>query len=221
MSADAAARDRPRPRRARTAACVIAGACACAAGIAAAAASASADEAGSVTIEASGHGLGGVRASGSGGPALTLRLKGERMRVDLGREGSVLIDLHGGAAWLLAPDGTAAIPVARTGFEALRVDPASPCRVMQARCERAPADIVAGVAADGWHYRDASGRGPDGTSRGTLWIDPASGLVLAFHGEVPGRADRRAMRALTLTRTPIDDALRQPPGAAALRAGSR
>lgn len=164
----------------------------------------------SITLEAIASGFGAVRPRSDGQMAvLTLRTKGDAMRIDFrgdrGDDGSLLLDRRSGQGWFVAGGDGFAIPMAKTGFEALLVDPAAPCERMQARCERAPGDTVAGIAAEGWRYRHASGRGPDGTSHGTLWIDPVSGLVLSYRGEVTGQSNRREMRGLALSRAPIAD----------------
>lgn len=199
-----------RTRRARRPRAPIA-ACLALHGALAAVAPAFSAEPASITVEAGGSGSFGRDAT------LVLRAKGDALRVDMpggggrGGGGRLLVDASDGSAWLVAPGGEVALPVARTGFEALRVDPARPCVRMQARCEPAAGDVVAGVPVDGWRYRHAGGRGPDGTSSGTLWVDRESGTVLAYRGEVAGRADRREMRARTVSRLPIDDAAFLPP----------
>lgn len=196
---------------------VFAIAIACAWSVAGTAPAVAAEADASITFEATTRGLSGAGANAR----ITVRARGDGLRVDLhgapgrGDQGSLVVDPDSGGAFLLSPDGGTAIPLAKTGFEALRVDPDAPCARMQADCERAPGDIVAGLPVEGWHYDDADGRGPDGTSRGTLWLDRASGMVLAFRGEVTGRAGRREMRATTVSRAALDMAVFLPPDATA------
>lgn len=190
-----------------------------------------ADEPASLTLEALASGFGPARPRRGGQmAALTLRIKGDAVRVDFrgdrGDSGYLLFDNRTRKGWFVAEGDGFALPMAQTGFEALLVDPAQPCARMQARCERSQGDIVAGIAAEGWRYYNAGGRGPDGTSQGRFWIDPASGLMLAYRGEVSGQPNRREMRGLSLSRAPLTDSVfhlsdRIPVLDAARRGGDR
>lgn len=138
---------------------------------------------------------------------LTIRIRDDATRIDFigqrGEEAYLLAVAGGQQRWLVHRATGMAFPIPGSATP-LRVDPADPCATMRARCERGEGEVIAGTVVQGWRYRHAGGRGPDGTERGTLWIDPASGLVLGYRGELAGQSGEREMRALSVSRQPLD-----------------
>lgn len=166
----------------------------------------------SLTLDALASGFGPAQPRHGGQmAAITLRIKGDAVRVDFrgdrGDSGYLLFDNRTRKGWFVAEGDGFALPMTQTGFEALLVDPSEPCARIQARCERTQGETIAGIAAEGWRYHNAGGRGPDGTSQGTFWMDPASGLMLAYRGQVAGQQNRREMRGLSLSRAPLADSV--------------
>ena len=100
-----------------------------------------------------------------------------------------------------------ALPVPAPAWTGFRLDPAAPCAAMGARCEPGAVDVVANTLVRKWRYRNADGRGPDGTDSGTLWVDPRTGLLLAFRGRLAGRDDTRGYEVLSVESGELDDAL--------------
>lgn len=184
---------------------------ACCTGLLAAAASAgvAADEGFSGTV----HGViedGGIGEEGRA-RAVTIRIRGKMTRIDTsgldGSDAHLLAVAGEHRRWLVSEGDKVAVPVASDGFR-MRVDPAAPCAQMQAACRRTGGDVVAGRVVQGWGYRDADGRGPGNTDQGEFWVDPPTGLVLAYRG---GRDDgvtaTRAFRAVSVSLDPLPEAL--------------
>lgn len=113
------------------------------------------------------------------------------------REGAVRIDFHdaGGKSyrlvlpgddqpgWILDAKG-AVLPVPKAGWP-LVFDPQAPCagQGMFANCQSQGPGLVAGQNAKHWRYRFTRNSGPGLTSRGDMWLDTETGLVLAYRGE--------------------------------------
>jgi hypothetical protein len=166
------------------------------------------------------HGVTGTNnasGDGSGSRVVTIRMRDNVTRIDTtGLDGS---DVHVLAVagehrrWLVNESEGVAVPVASDSFR-LRVDAAAPCAQMQARCRRTGGDVVAGRMVQGWRYRRADGRGPDNTDQGELWVDPATGLVLAYRGgRDDGVTETREFRAVSVSLEPVPEELfRLPDG---------
>lgn len=163
----------------------------------------------SATVHALATATGPVTGGSAAKMPLTIRIRGDATRIDFtgpGGEEAYLLSLAGGQQrWLVNKATEVALPIPGTATS-LRVDPADPCAAMQASCERGRGEVIAGTVVQGWRYRNAGGRGPDGTERGTLWVDPVSGLVLGYRGQLSGRPEYREMRALSVSRRPIETA---------------
>ena len=174
-------------------------------GLTAASSAAAAD----VTLHARATGIGPVR--GSEAMPMTVRLSESRLRIDFatprGADGYLLADTAADQAWLVSVSGDVALPVPAPAWTGFRLDPASPCGAMGARCEPGAVDVVANTLVRKWRYRDADGRGPDGTDSGTLWVDPRTGLLLAFRGRLAGRDDVRGYEVLSVQPGKLDEAL--------------
>lgn len=113
------------------------------------------------------------------------------------REGAVRIDFHDAAGasyqlllpgdgrpgWILDAKGTA-LPAPNAAWP-LVFDPDAPCagQGMFANCQSQGPGLVAGKNARHWRYRFSRNTGPGMTSRGDMWLDAETGLVLAYRGE--------------------------------------
>lgn len=161
----------------------------------------------SATVHGVATAMGPVTDGKDGKVPLTIRIRDDATRIDFtgprGEEAYLLAVAGGEQRWLVHRATGMALPIPGTATP-LRVDPADPCAMMRARCERGEGEVIAGTVVQGWRYRHAGGRGPDGTERGTLWIDPASGLVLGYRGQLAGQSGQREMRALSVSRQPLD-----------------
>lgn len=162
-----------------------------------------------VTLHARATGIGPVR--GNQPMPITVRLSESRLRIDFdiprGGDGYLLADTAADQAWLISVSGDVALPVPAPAWTGFRLDPEAPCAAMGARCEPGAMDVVANTLVRRWRYRNADGRGPDGTDNGTLWVDPRSGLLLAFRGRLAGRDDTRGYDVLSVEQGELDDAL--------------
>lgn len=142
-------------------------------------------------------------------------LQGERSRIDLtgpaGERVMLLRDGSTGIAWLVSLDEGAAMPSDARGLGQLFVDPVEPCAHLRVRCVPAGSRFIAGEPAEGWKYRDARGRGPGGTSDGTLWVRPGEGLVVGYTGTRTDRGDRFSMDVHAVWSGPLPQALFEPP----------
>lgn len=125
----------------------------------------------------------------------------------------VLISPAGDSVWLVDEEEGIAMPVQATVLRDLAVNPEDPCAGMgmSARCEPVQSRSIAGVVAKGWRYRNARGRGPAGTNRGELWLDPATGLVLSYRGQAASRRERRDFHAVSVYYQELPEALFQLP----------
>ena len=177
----------------------------CLCGLAAATTATAAD----VTLHARATGIGPVR--GTGAMPMTVRLSESRLRIDFdiprGGDGYLLADTAADQAWLVSVSGDVALPVPAPAWTGFRLDPEAPCAAMGARCEPGAVDVIANRLVRKWRYRNADGRGPDGTDNGTLWVDPRTGLLLAFRGRLAGRDDTRGYDVLSVEAGELDDAL--------------
>ncbi|SJZ96551.1 hypothetical protein [Novilysobacter spongiicola] len=168
-----------------------------------------------VTLHAEARGIGPVRETEI--LPLTIRLSGSHLRIDFesrsGEDGYLLADTTADArqAWMVSRSGDVALPVPAPGWTTFRLDPEAPCADMAARCEPESVDVVANRLVRKWRYRDADGRGPDGTDTGTLWVDPQTGLLLAFKGRLAGRGDVRGYKVTAVEHTPMSPDLFELP----------
>ena len=166
-----------------------------------------------VTLHAVATGMGPVRQQAP--MMLKVHLTDARLRIDFdapaGAGGYLLADTGARQAWLVSEAGEVALPIPAPVWTAFRVDPAAPCAGMRARCEPGPADVIANRLVQTWRYRDADGRGPDGTDRGTLSVDPRTGLVMAVTGRLAGRAAVREFRVTAVEQAPLEKALFELP----------
>ena len=166
-----------------------------------------------VTLHARATGIGPVR--GDAVMPMTVRLSGDRLRIDFevsrGQDGYLLADTAADQAWLVSVSGDVALPVPAPAWTALRLDPDAPCADMGARCEPGAVDVIANHLVRTWRYRHADGRGPDGTDNGTLWVDPRTGLLLAFRGRLAGREAIRGYEVVAVEAGPLDPGLFELP----------
>lgn len=138
----------------------------------------------------------------------------ERTRIDLDLPGAerayLLLDNATGNGWAISKDSDAALPVSIDSYRELVVDPAAPCAGMQVRCDPLGPRDMAGVRARGLRYTGARGRGPGGSDRGELWIDPDTGIVLGYDARTRDGRPRR-LRATGLSREALPAALFELP----------
>lgn len=162
-------------------------------------------------IEATIEGYGNLAPRGTDKPInITLHTSSDNLRVDFHFDGSgsdVYLLKRGGEprAWWISPRGNYMIPVTDASGP-YWYDVRRPCDSVQGRCSAAPGEFIAGRLAKALHYQDAR-NGPDGTTRGTLWIDTETGLLLAYRGTVGNRQDTRSFRARQVRYEPIDATL--------------
>jgi len=118
--------------------------------------------------------------------AQTVQVKGDRVRIDFaanGREGAVF--RQGEKAWLVSLEQRVAfaLPASPAGRMWV-VNPQEPCRAAGFPCAATGQQKkIAGVRAKELRFHDAGTHGPDGTDRGSLWIDADSGAVLSFDAQ--------------------------------------
>ena len=176
-------------------------------------------------IEATVEGYGNLAPRGTDKPIrLTLRTGADGMRADFhfdsGSSDVYLLKRYDEPrAWWISPRGRYMIP-ANDASGPYWYDMRRPCDSVQGRCSPAPGEFIAGRLARGLNY-DHARRGPDGTTRGTLWIDSETGLLLAYRGTRGNRQDSRSFRASRVSYEPLDaaayarpDALNTPKGMA-------
>lgn len=167
-------------------------------------------------IEATVEGFGNLAPRGTDKPiAVTLHIGREAVRADFHFDTpgpDVYLLKHDGQprAWWISPQGRYMIPV-NDATGPYRYDLRHPCDTVQGRCSPAPGEFIAGRLARGLHYADAR-RGPDGTTRGTLWIDSQTGLLLGYRGTVGNRGETRSLRVRQVSYEAPDPALLTLPG---------
>ena len=155
-------------------------------------------------------------ATGRDGSTYAVRayVGADRTRIDLDVPGAerayLLLDNASGQGWAISKDSDAALPVSIDSYRELVVDPAAPCAGMQVRCDPLGHRDMAGVRARGLRYTGARGRGPGGSDRGELWIDPDTGIVLGYDARTRDGAPRR-LRATGLRREALPAALFELP----------
>ncbi len=168
-------------------------------------------------IEATVEGYGNLAPRGTGKPIrLTVRTSAEAMRADFHFDGGgsdvyLLKRNDEPRAWWISPQGRYMIPV-NDASGPYWYDPRRPCDSVQGRCTPAQGEFIAGRLAKGLNY-DHARHGPDGTTRGTLWIDNETGLLLAYRGTVGNRQDSRSFRAARVSYEPVDAAAYAKPDA--------
>lgn len=109
------------------------------------------------------------------------------LRIDFrdadGKSLRLLLPADGQPGWIVDAKG-AALPAAKTRWP-LVFDPQAPCagQGMFANCQSQGPGLVAGQNARHWRYRFTRNTGPGLTSRGDMWLDAETGLVLSYRGE--------------------------------------
>lgn len=128
-------------------------------------------------------------------------------------QSGVILSLAERGNWWLSDDGKQALPVQDGAPKHLLINADDPCASMggSARCERIQSRVIAGVLAQGWRYRQARGLGAGGSSRGELWVDSETGLVLAYRGHGRTRRERSSFQAGSVSYGPLSDSLFQLP----------
>ncbi|NID13999.1 hypothetical protein [Luteibacter yeojuensis] len=148
------------------------------------------------------------KEEGRRGTAFTIRQKGERIRVDIdagSHHGTTWGD--GKTSWMVVDDQPVALPLGgKASPKPIVYDLDAPCTRMLATCSHAEGKMLLGHRAAGWAYRNAGGRGPDGTDSGTLWIDKETGVLLEMRGEDVGRRHYE-WRATAVSFEPIPDGI--------------
>ena len=126
-----------------------------------------------------------VGFEGSGKRVLpeTVYIHGNRTRLEFrsaDQQGYLL--RQGNAVWLVNEAAKQAWPLKySTTARQYLFDPNAPCRSIDVSCERAGTKEIVGRHASGWRFSHAGSRGPDGSDRGTMWIDDQYGLLLGYH----------------------------------------
>lgn len=119
-------------------------------------------------------------------PATVYFREGE-LRIDFrdadGKSFRLLLPADGQPGWIVDAKG-AALPALKARWP-LVFDPQAPCagQGMFANCQSQGPGLVAGRNARHWRYRLTRNTGPGLTSRGDMWLDADTGLVLSYRGE--------------------------------------
>lgn len=149
--------------------------------------------------------------------SVTTHAGAERVRMDLVMPGrppaTMVVDRISGEGWVFDPVRATGLPVQIDAVRELLVDPGAPCAQMRVTCHREPPRTLAGVTAQGWRYAGANRRGPGGSHAGTMWVDPASGIVLGYEARTRTRQPRR-MRAASFKVEAVDGRLLELPAQA-------
>ena len=139
--------------------------------------------------------------------------RGHAVRIEFTDRGGkpyvLLIPDGAKTGWIL--DATGAIPVPRAPLPVV-MDLDAPCGASGLLVEctsRGPA-LVDGLATVQWRYRLPAGRGPGGTNRGTLWLDPLTGVVVRYVGSA-GIGPLREWRVTRLEYGPVPASLFEVP----------
>lgn len=145
---------------------------------------------------------------------VTLHTSAEGMRAEFhfstgGSDAYLLKRAEEPRAWWISPKGRYMVP-ANDASGPYWYDLRQPCDTLQGRCFPAQGEFIAGRLAKGVRYDNAR-NGPDGTTRGVLWIDSQTGLLLGYRGTVGNRQDSRGFRARQVSYKPLDPALFQKP----------
>lgn len=148
---------------------------------------------------------------------VTAHAGAQRVRIELATANrppaTMLLDRASGEGWAFDPAGRSGLPVSSDAALQMTVNPAAPCARMRVTCHPLPARSLAGVEAAGWRYAGAARRGPGGSHAGSMWVDPASGVVLGYEARTRDRKVRR-MRALSFQVGPVPDHLLEFPAGA-------
>ncbi|MGO3128036.1 MAG: hypothetical protein ACTIJY_08185 [Luteimonas sp.] len=138
----------------------------------------------------------------------------QRTRIDVntpgGEKAYLLLDNDSGRGWAISKQQDAALPLQSDAYRQLQVNPQSPCAQFKVRCEQVGHREIAGVRAQGLRFTGARGRGPGGSHRGEVWIDPGTGLILGYDTQTQNRQVRR-MRTTDVRRVALPDAMFQLP----------
>lgn len=121
-----------------------------------------------------------------------------------GKSYRLLLPGHGQPGWILDAKG-AALPAPKAAWP-LVFDPQAPCagQGMFANCQSQGPGLVAGQNARHWRYRFSRNIGPGLTSRGDMWLDAETGLVLAYSGET-GAGLPQEWRVQSVTYGPLPE----------------
>lgn len=158
---------------------------------------------------------------GRNGTAFTIRQKGERVRVDIdagAHHGTTWSD--GKTSWMVVDGQPVAFPLGgKASPKPVVYDVDAPCGRMLGTCTRVEEKTLLGRRAAGWAYRNAGGRGPDGTDSGTIWIDKDTGVLLEMRGEDVGRRHYE-WRATSVSYEAVPDGIfALPDGVQKMKAG--
>lgn len=162
--------------------------------------------------------VGGALAWARGNTAETLqatvRLHGDAIRIEFDDgpdAGSYLLNTGTfGRGWIVNPAGNYRLPIADASGP-YWLDPQQPCAHIGGRCSPAHGEFIAGRLARGWRYERAD-RGPDGTTRGTLWVDTQTGLLLGYRGSAGNGGRERTLRVTAVGFEPQPRELFELPG---------
>lgn len=118
---------------------------------------------------------------------VTVYFREGALRIDFrdagGKSYRLLLPADGQPGWIVDATG-AALPALKARWP-LVFDPQAPCagQGMFANCQSQGPGLVAGQNARHWRYRFTRNTGPGLTSRGDMWLDAETGLVLSYRGE--------------------------------------
>ncbi len=118
---------------------------------------------------------------------VTVYFREGALRIDFrdagGKPYRLLLPGDGQPGWIVDAHG-AALPATKARWP-LVFDPQAPCsgQGMFANCQSQGPGLVAGQNARHWRYRFTRNTGPGLTSRGDMWLDAETGLVLSYRGE--------------------------------------
>lgn len=140
---------------------------------------------------------------------VTVYFREGAVRVDFrdasGASFQLLLPGEGQPGWFVGAKG-AAMPAPNAKWP-LVFDPLAPCagQGMFASCQGQGQGLVAGQNARHWRYRFSRNSGPGMTSRGDMWLDAETGLVLSYRGETGvGLAQEWRVQSVTYGPLPED-----------------
>ncbi|HST45725.1 MAG TPA: hypothetical protein VLK29_10945 [Luteimonas sp.] len=152
-----------------------------------------------------------ARSRGALEPA-KVYFRGKSVRIEFadrdGKAFAMLLPETGQVGWLM--DDASAMPLPNSGLPVV-FDGEAPCGSgMLAQCARTGTGQQAGRDAVHWRYRLPNPTGPGRTSRGTMWLDAETGVVLAYEGEA-GVGPARQWRTLSVDYQPVPDSMFEVP----------
>ncbi|WP_245979025.1 hypothetical protein [Solilutibacter pythonis] len=145
-----------------------------------------------------------------------LRFSGDQLRIEFtgedGRDYTLLRNAPAQPMLLLDREAGTGLPVP-AGRINLFYDPGNPCAAMgmMSDCRKLASGIHSGRNAVHWRYRGSNRRGPGGSNVGDMWLDQATGFVLAYTGERSGSRQKQLWIVMQVRYAPQEEEAFLPP----------